>query len=794
MALFYDSGNGYKSITLAKNDMGCDAYLCCPGPSLKLINPDTIKGKGRKVFSINTTYPFVKPDIWLGMDKIECYDRNILYEPFMKVFRGPLIPQMFFEGKSVTKFQDTYWLGIDKPEKNKSLFDYREASTRFVWHKSTLMVAIHMMVWMGAKNIYFIGCDMGGKEDYYKGNILNDDQRKYNRNLYRLQVDHLKKIVEEGKKHGINFYSATPDSPINNFMEYYSVDEMIQRSEEKTKFKEENAIKHVLDVSKPTTIVTTYKEGSDFDESYVYKLKESVEKYLPKDSDFICLTNSTKLEGVKKMMMQNDWSHDFNRLELFEHFTNKRTLYIDLSCLIKKDMPRLTLFNEFTMLEDFTNKDLRSSAVMGWTGNHSYLLNKFKENPDEYIKQYTDPNNVFEGGKWKGGYVDKFIQDNVKKIKTWNKNLISSYKFSSKNWVDNSIIVNYHGKPKQNDVNWEIYRPELKEESKVETQNIESSKDIKKILHITNWAIWGGVQSVTLSISKELNEYKHYVFSINSKGTKKDCVNNFKNNKISFQTFDGVITKEDVDKINPDLIFLHSTRKLHLKNCDNWLKNYKTVRVHHGWNLGPLDVDLNWFVSDFVYSKLNYEISEHFILPPVTYIKDYLEVERPERESVVGRIQSQTHIGGKPFPQKFYDLMKKLNTKQFVVGPEDSSIDGIIKHGNIEAGKMKEYLKEVDVFVIWQDKIETWCLVATEANLSGIPVVARRMNDGLTEQLEKSKGGILVDTEEEFLNAVNEFINNKELRNKVATRGKEWLVENVNTKLLRGYLNDFLNG
>jgi len=1035
MGLIYNCGNGFKKISFAKKNMGLDAYLCCPGPSLKNIDPETLKGRGRKIFGINTTYPFVKPDIWLGMDKVECYDRNLLYEPFIKIFRAPLEKQLFWDDKRVSEYPETYFATIKEPEKGKTMFNFREHYAPFVWHKSTLMVALHTMIWMGAKDIYLAGCDLGGNTDYYDGARLTDEQRLYNRRLYKSQVKHLKELYEIGKKHNINLHSVTPDSPINDFMDYIPIEEAIKNSEEKTKFKNnDTSIKHVLDIPKETTVVCVYNVSNNYNnDEYVYKLKESVDKHLP-GMDFICLTNKEDLRGVKTKKLKYNWRGVFSKLEMFEHFKEDRYLYIDLSCVVKDGLASLTRFNKFTMIEDFVNPDVRSSAVMGWEGDFSFITEKFKKDPEKYMKEYApleerdDYKEEFKkrgklflsGKEWISCVDQKFIEDTVglKNIDTWKKEYISSYRLSDKDWIEKSKIVNFHGKPKPHQVDWDPYRPEISkkepklcvivptrgdrsdllgytkkmienqtiqpemvyiidyspkneyndqidrvnkgvelaekdgmerviifedddyypsnyiemvlnewndeeliggyyysiyhlnsrkhlevtvdscdgvsplhstsfkiktykkflesgviernesgyiknldtfiwnwaEKSKIkrkqikkklvlsikhnfghsislyhkdktwETRGVSDSKleylkewvkdadlfsyytnfyygnketEMKnggKILHITNWGIWGGVQSVVLSITKEYTEYEHSVFVINRKNETQDCIRNYLNNGIRYYSYGGKIKEGDVKGINPDLIFLHSTMASRLEDGGEWLKNYKTIRVHHGWNLGELNhIDLNWFVSDFVYNKLNYPITKHFILPPVTYVKDYLDINRPERKPVVGRIQSQTAIGGKPFPQTFYNLIEKLDTDLFIVGPDDPSIKNVIKHNNIEAGKMIEYLKEVDLFVIWQDKIETWCLVATEANLSGIPVVARRMNDGLTEQLNKSGGGVLVDTEEEFIDAVNKLLKDNELRNKMAIKGKDWLVENANTKLLRGYTHKLLN-
>jgi hypothetical protein len=61
--LWYYSGSNWQRAYMARKDLGLDAILCCPGPSLKG-TPD-LRGIGRKVFAVNTAYPTVKPDIWL---------------------------------------------------------------------------------------------------------------------------------------------------------------------------------------------------------------------------------------------------------------------------------------------------------------------------------------------------------------------------------------------------------------------------------------------------------------------------------------------------------------------------------------------------------------------------------------------------------------------------------------------------------------------------------------------------------------------------------------------------------
>ncbi len=232
MGLFYECGNGWADTKFAKKDMGLDAFLCCPGPSLVPVE----RGRGRKVFAVNTAYPKVIPDVWVGMDHLECYDRGLWGESFMKILRGNYWEQEY-NGKAVKYHPETYFASLEKPK--TSMFHLRQHTSKFVWYKHTLGVAIHIMIWMGARRIYFVGCDLGGERDYYDDRKLDADLKKYNRKLYSNQVEFLRKHTLEAKAYGIEFISCRPDSPINEYMDYVNVDEAIRRSEEAVSYRDE---------------------------------------------------------------------------------------------------------------------------------------------------------------------------------------------------------------------------------------------------------------------------------------------------------------------------------------------------------------------------------------------------------------------------------------------------------------------------------------------------------------------------------------------------------------------------
>ncbi len=246
-------GKGWVKTKWAKADMGADAYLVCPGPSLKDLDIE-LRGRGRKVFAINTAYPKVKPDIWMGLDKVECYDRSLWAEPFIKVCRGGDYRDMAVEGKPLKYFDNVYFAGTKAPEKGKTMFDYRDHDDLMCWYKNTMASALHLIVWMGGRRIHFVGCDMGGLKDYHDDRVLTDKQRDYNRRLYRSQVDFLKEHQKLAKQYGIEFISCTPGSPLNEFMEYKELDIAIKNSEARVSVAS-GEIKHCLDANKKVGVV-----------------------------------------------------------------------------------------------------------------------------------------------------------------------------------------------------------------------------------------------------------------------------------------------------------------------------------------------------------------------------------------------------------------------------------------------------------------------------------------------------------------------------------------------------------
>jgi glycosyltransferase involved in cell wall biosynthesis len=563
MSLWYNCGNGFVKTSWAKTDMGLDAYLVCPGPSLKEVDFD-IRGKGRKVLGINTSYPKVIPDIWMGMDGLNCYDKNLWYEPFPKVLRGNY-SNLELNNNPIKFFPEVYFADVAILKEGETIFNQRAHETRFIWAKNTLAVALHMFIWMGARTIHFVGCDLGGSADYYDDRVLPDSSKSYNSRLYKSQIHFLKDFHQEALKRAIRCISCTPDSPINKFMESCPLEEAMVNTEKRHTYIRKEPIHHVLE-------------------------KEQEERH---------------------------------------------------------------------------------------------------------------------------------------------------------------------------------------------------------IVHVINYAIWGGVQSCALAISKEYSEYKHHFLILKSNKVCSASINLMTQSGVTVHKcseelpFEGIVSN-----LQPEAVFLHTTGVTQIKQGYKFPEKTCVIRVHHGSEIGYIDCDIDWYVNEIIKNKYKHKTKKEFVLPPVITAANFINVKRPERKPVIGKINSATRISNRgPLPENLDSLIKQTGADCFIVGPINWSNppkDAII--APIVPGATAEYLRHIDIFAAWQEKYETWGLAATEAMLSGIPVVAKDNNDGMKEQLEKSGGGYLVSTEEELVEKLKELIANKALRDTLGKRGQKWCLENCDSSALRKHL------
>jgi len=228
-------GKNMRPVLLARQMMGLDVYFCCPGPSLKNIDASILQGPGRLVVALNTAYPTVRPDLWIGYDALDSYDRGLAYEPFYKI-GGTRFLNEIVEGRP-RKTLPMMWFadGDDKTQDKTCELFQRDLNTDMsIWNGDSFTAALSILFGLGAKRIHLLGCDWGGSADYCDDRVLRDEQKKRNAMLYEQLLAQLGLIVANGLEFGVEFISCSPGSPMNGkYMPYIPLEEAIKASEKR---------------------------------------------------------------------------------------------------------------------------------------------------------------------------------------------------------------------------------------------------------------------------------------------------------------------------------------------------------------------------------------------------------------------------------------------------------------------------------------------------------------------------------------------------------------------------------
>lgn len=395
MSLWFANPKQNK-ITFMREDMGTDAYLYLPGPSLSQVDFD-VRVEGTTAFAVNTAYPRIKPHYWIGMDKPGCYDSRLLYESFPKIIRGTYFKHSYRD-RLLRDYPFTYFADIQKPVKGiEDIFTVKKDDLFFAWFNHTLGVALNFIVWMGAKKIHFVGCNLGGTKDYHDDRVLTDVQRKHNRLLYNQQKTFLKEFTALGKKYGVMCISCTDDSPINEFMPYIPLHMAIEMS--RSVVGDIVPVKHALDaeqdgnreLAKKITWTQPIRDRGvmimcDKDQEWLLPWWfENYHRYNHIPVQIVDIGMSD--EGIKfckargsytrmpELDLKNWWKKPF-ALKLTQF---KRTLYMDLDCEVRGSVfDMFENYHGFAMTKDVfnkysTTKNTYNSGVILYDWNDSII-------------------------------------------------------------------------------------------------------------------------------------------------------------------------------------------------------------------------------------------------------------------------------------------------------------------------------------------------------------------------------------------------------------------------------------
>ena len=222
-------GDQWVAVAMKGIAMGSDLYLCCPGPSLATLSKQKIRGPGRTVLAVNTAWPAVDADIWLGVDHPWCFDGALWHTGMtticdwkyrrVELYGKPLAesPQTIFIAGSVWGEKD--WVG--------------EAMVRNDWCHNVFTKALQLALWASPSRIFLVGTDLGGDPQchYHDGRVLPDALRERNQRLYKKEVQQLRHVAADIRSTEI--VSCTPDSGANEYIPYMPLADALASSQAK---------------------------------------------------------------------------------------------------------------------------------------------------------------------------------------------------------------------------------------------------------------------------------------------------------------------------------------------------------------------------------------------------------------------------------------------------------------------------------------------------------------------------------------------------------------------------------
>ena len=207
---------------------------------------------------------------------------------------------------------------------------------------------------------------------------------------------------------------------------------------------------------KPLIVVCVCRSGGVYNEDYVTKLKNSVERNLSGEYRFVCLANSSV--PCERIPLKHAWPGWWSKIELFRPGLFKGTvLYIDLDNVIVGSLNNLIERSEkFYLMGAFSGKNRKSTAVMMWTGEYPKIYEDMVENEKKLLQQANDnPKSPLE---------QKFIINQLKTCYGFKDDTsviqdmvgVVSYKHHCRGVANPPLkgvsIVSFHGIPKPHQV------------------------------------------------------------------------------------------------------------------------------------------------------------------------------------------------------------------------------------------------------------------------------------------------------------------------------------------------------
>ena len=188
-------------------------------------------------------------------------------------------------------------------------------------------------------------------------------------------------------------------------------------------------------------ILTVLKSGGDYGPYHVLKIKDMCEKYI-KDIDFSFFCLSDIDVDCETIPLEHNWPKWWSKIELFKQ--KGTCLFIDLDTIICGDISQVIekiSVNDYCMLKDQWHPKTMGSGIIYWSNDLSFIYNKFKKSPQEYISKFTGDQDFINDIISEKKYIQDYCDGEVVSFKA---NLNFGRDFNP----DLHSIVYFHGPPR----------------------------------------------------------------------------------------------------------------------------------------------------------------------------------------------------------------------------------------------------------------------------------------------------------------------------------------------------------
>ena len=235
-------GSRRKSIDL--DDMFSGAcFLVGGSPQLEDIDIDLFKYKGIVSMAMNNTATLFTPTMWIGADTEDKYSNSILLDPAITKFNYITRVTNKIGGETLWRDVPNSIFLSSKDINPRAFFN---KSRDFVWWHNVFMLALQVLHRLGFRKVYAVGCGfkISQEEQYAHESNLNDKQVDYNQRTYDMVIRQFKDVMKHAD--GFEVVSCTPDSRINDFVDYEPFEDAIKRENAKIPKNDTINVKHPL--------------------------------------------------------------------------------------------------------------------------------------------------------------------------------------------------------------------------------------------------------------------------------------------------------------------------------------------------------------------------------------------------------------------------------------------------------------------------------------------------------------------------------------------------------------------